>query len=404
MRILSVFFHPSPSVSAIGGAEKRGIETMKIFQEKGIELAVVEPDEGLLSCSGINYKIIRLPSPFHYSGNAWFGIYVEWILWTLRAWVRCVSIVHSGMYDLILTPNNTLPNLIPAYFAHLVSRLPLVVVTHCAELQSGDGDLDFFGVFRAYSKVGYGKFTSLLKTLAFFAILAVLRRSDACIAVSNATGKVLAKRGVPEKKIHVSGNAVDLNYIDSFRYEGDVLYDCVFVGRVSKEKGVFSLIDAWSKIVQVRHNARLLVIGSGPEIDNVIRLVKKLDLEKNVIMKGYCSDREMYTLMKASKVFIFPSIFEAWGLAVAEALACGLPVICYDISALREVFGSCDSVFFIPAGDVDSLASTILEVLAISESVELAEKSKEYVKRFDWKHVASRDLRIINTFSLVIEN
>lgn len=404
IRILSVFFHPNPSVSAVGGAEKRFIETLKIFREKGVKITVVEPDQGLLSCSSINCEIRRLSGPFRYSGNAWFGIYVEWILWTLKAWVRCVGIVHSGMYDLILTPNDTLPNLIPAYFAHLASHLPLCVVTHCAELQSRDSDLNFFMVFRAYRKVGYDKLTSLLKTLAFFAVLALLKRSDACIAVSNSTAKVLVKMGLPRNRVHVSGNAVDLSYINSFRYEGDKLHDGVFVGRISKEKGVFCLVEAWRKIVQVRRNAQLLIIGSGPEIDNVIRSVKNHDLEKNVIVKGYCSDKEMYTLMKASKTFVLPSVFEGWGLAVAEALTCGLPVICYDIPALREIFGGCGSVFFIPAGDVDSLASTVLEVLAISETARLAETSTTYVKRFDWKRVARKDLQIVSKLSMIRES
>jgi glycosyltransferase involved in cell wall biosynthesis len=106
----------------------------------------------------------------------------------------------------------------------------------------------------------------------------------------------------------------------------------------------------------------------------------------------------MYLKMKASKVFVFPSLLEGWGLAVAEALACGLPVVCYDIPAIREIFGGCKSVFLIPAGNEDRLALAILQVLKM-DLPELAKISKNYVKDFDWDRVAFRDLEIIKAVS-----
>lgn len=75
-------------------------------------------------------------------------------------------------------------------------------------------------------------------------------------------------------------------------------------------------------------------------------------LEHNILIYGRCSDVKLYSLLKSSKVFIFPSFFEGWGIVVAEALACGLPVVAYDIPAIRENFGSCKNVFLMPIGDI----------------------------------------------------
>jgi len=400
MRVFSVFFHPDPSISAVGGAEKRFVETLKILKrEKEIEITVIEPKPSLSARFGVRCETHELSSPISALRGGWLGIYVEWILWILRTCITCLPIVHGQKYDVILAPNNTAPNLIPAYFVHYVSHLPLCVVVHHIDLISPDAHSNFFMVYHTYRETGFGKFTSFLKALAFLVILAVLRRCDVCITVSNSTARALVNNGVPKERVYVNGNGVNIRYIDSFKFQGGKSYDGVFVGRISREKGVFDLVATWRRIVDMKSDARLLVIGSGPDIHAVSRLVKELSLERNVMIKGRCTDKEMYTLIKASKVFVFPSVFEGWGLAVAEALACGLPVVCYDIPALREVFGKCRSVFLTPTRDIEKLAVTILEVLDMNETRKLAEASKPYIKRFNWKRVAMRDLQIINLCS-----
>ncbi|MCW3985528.1 MAG: glycosyltransferase [Candidatus Bathyarchaeota archaeon] len=398
MRVFSVFFHPDPSVSAVGGAEKRFVETLKVLRrQKEVEITVIEPKPSLLAGFGVCCKKHELTSHVSALGGGWPGIYLGWIVWILRTCVRCLPIIRGQKYDVILAPNNTVPNLIPAFFVHCVSHLPLCVIVHHIDLISADAQPSFSMAYHMYRKTGFGKLTSFSKALAFLVILAVLRRCDVCITVSNSTARALVNNGVPEERVYVSGNGVNIRYIDSFKFGGRKSYDGVFVGRISKEKGVFDLVAAWRKIVDVKNNARLLFIGSGPDIHEVRRAVEELGLERNVIVKGRCVDMEMYTLMKASKVFVFPSVFEGWGLAVAEALACGLPVVCYDVPALREVFGKCRSVFLTPTKDVEKLAATVLEVLNMNETRKLAEASKKYVRHFNWKRVAMRDLQVMNS-------
>lgn len=397
MQGLSIFFHPDPSVTAVGGAEKRFVETLKILTKKGVNMTVLEPKPSLLSRFGIHCEVLELSSSIPAFGCGWLGVYVVWLLWTLRACVRCLPLVRTRRYDIILVPNNTLPNLLANLFVRSVSHLPLCVVVHHVDLLSPYDDPSFFKIHHTYRKIGYSNIISILKTLAFFIIFWLLRRCDACITVSVSTAEALIKNGVPEERIYVNGNGVDLNYINGFEFKGNKSYDGVFVGRITNEKGIFDLVEAWKRIVSVKSDARLLVIGSGPDIYELRRRIEKFDLEKNFIVKGRCSDREMYTLMKASKVFVFPSYFEGWGLAVAEALACGLPVICYDIPALREVFGGCDSVFLVPAGEVDSLAVSLLGLLEVNGIWQLARFSRTYAKRYNWKKVAVKDLQIIES-------
>jgi glycosyltransferase involved in cell wall biosynthesis len=101
--------------------------------------------------------------------------------------------------------------------------------------------------------------------------------------------------------------------------------------------------------------------------------------------------------LKSSKVFIFPSVFEGWGIAVAEALACGLPVVAYDIPALKENFGDCRSVFLVPVKNLEEMVMRILNILNMSEKnlCKLGSFSEEYSKQFVWEEVTKKDLAFL---------
>jgi glycosyltransferase involved in cell wall biosynthesis len=298
----------------------------------------------------------------------------------------------------VLAPNNTVPNLLPAYFAHVVTHLPLCVVAHHIDVTSENSNKDFRAIFQTYKKTGYSSSISFLKTLAFFIITRLLKKADACITVSNFTVQTLTHLGVEPRKIYVSGNGVDLQAIHQIPTPQKKTYSAVFVGRISKEKGVFDLLDAWRRTVSERRCEPLLIVGTGPDLSKVQKMVVTYGLRKNVVVCGGVDDVEMYSLLKGSRVFVFPSRFEGWGLAVAEAIVCGLPVVCYDIPALREVFGACRSVFFVPLGDIKKLSAATLRILELKQEKydELVQISENYARRFTWNEVALKDLRIIS--------
>jgi len=407
MRVFSVFFHPSSRFTAVGGAEKRFIEVSKVWvKREDLELTVFESYPSLFRRLGLDSssrcKVFCSRSFFSGSGRL-LSLYLEWIFWVFKACLRCLKLVLQESYDVILAVNNTLPNVAVAFFIHLFSRRPLCVVVHHLDFPYSPRKVEFLHVYRLYRKASYSRFLAFVKTSAFFLILFVLRRSDRCVTVSNFTAELLRKNGVPSSVVHVSGNGVNVGYIENFKVSAKV-YDGVFVGRVARDKGVFDLVKVWSKIVSRQPNSRLLIIGNGPDISELRRLVETMGLANNVIVRGACGDGEMYRLLNSGKIFVFPSLFEGWGLAVAEALASGLPVICYNIPALREVFGDCPSVFLIKVGDVESFSEKVLELLNFKNLGELGKFSEDYSKRFSWEKVALRDLEILRSFFIELEN
>jgi glycosyltransferase involved in cell wall biosynthesis len=395
MRIFSVFFHPSSSFTAVGGAEKRFLKVLKVWCDEKVNVTVVDPDPASLLKESINCEIVKLTSRLHASRKGLLSIYLEWVLWVIKACFVCPSLARRRSYDVVLAPNNTLPNLVVAYAAHIMTKRPLCVIVHHLDFPYLHTKANLASIYRVYRKAQFGVLVALIKSVSFLLILNLLRRSNLCITVSDYTANVLLNNGMSPNKVRVSGNGIDIDYINRFQplrtgFEG------VFVGRIARDKGVFDLVRIWHEVNIDNPEYRLAIVGSGPDLPELESPVRRSGISGSITLFGNCNDSKLYGLMKASKIFLFPSMFEGWGMAVGEALACGLPVVCYDIPALREIFGECRSVFFVPIGDSERLAKVAKNLLRRNDFESLTSTSKAFVKRFGWRKVALRDLQIIS--------
>jgi glycosyltransferase involved in cell wall biosynthesis len=398
VRVFAIFFHPGSNFTAVGGAEKRFLQVLKVWEREGLEATIVESRPKLVSTCCPSFEKIEIGCPVSSTGKGLYSIYLEWVLWVAQACFSCPRIVKRKRQDLILAPNNTLPNLFVAYFVHVLSRVPLAVTVHHFDFPEFQKRANVASTYRVYKEAGFSNLVAFIKALTFSAMLALVRRSDVCITVSNFTAEFLMKNGISQDKIRVSGNGVDTALIERFKAEKKV-YDGIFVGRISRDKGIFDLVQIWKRVTAWKPDSKLVVVGHGPDSLKLKKTIEDNSMSSNIILKGSCNDAELYAHMKASKVFLFPSRFEGWGLAVGEALACGLPAVCYSIPALREVFGECSSVFFIPTGDTVRFAETVENILSEDNLGELEATSKEYAKHFSWEKVALNDLQIIRTIN-----
>lgn len=137
----------------------------------------------------------------------------------------------------------------------------------------------------------------------------------------------------------------------------------VAVGRIVNEhKGFDILIEAIQRLKEDGIDEKLLIIGDGPDKWKLEEMIKKYNLEKNIILKGF--DKNPYKWMKNSKVFILSSNYEGFGLVLVEALACKVPVISTDCNCgPREILEDGNNGLLIPVGDVELLKEGIKKIL-----------------------------------------
>lgn len=100
------------------------------------------------------------------------------------------------------------------------------------------------------------------------------------------------------------------------------------ISRLEKHKGIIELIKAFNLVVKKNKNLKLLIFGRGPLKEEIINLIKKLNLENNVILKGF--DINPFKYLKRSKCFVLASYYEGFSNSIIEAMTCSCPVIAID--------------------------------------------------------------------------
>jgi glycosyltransferase involved in cell wall biosynthesis len=156
----------------------------------------------------------------------------------------------------------------------------------------------------------------------------------------------------PNKALALVPYGVDLEFWQApQRNKGAEMLRFIFAGQISLRKGIPSLLQAWENAGL--RSAELLLVGSWRLSEN-----KKVSLPRGVIYVPACSSEELRDLYRHADVFVFPSFFEGFALALLEAMACGLPAIASAATGGSDVLTD-ESGRVLPVGNVDSLIDAL---------------------------------------------
>ncbi|HZV81853.1 MAG TPA: glycosyltransferase family 4 protein [Geobacteraceae bacterium] len=187
--------------------------------------------------------------------------------------------------------------------------------------------------------------------------------ADAIISDCEDTKRVLIEQyDVPAEKVSVIHCAVDTGkfYFTNLSKKQNCL---LYLGRISKRKGIEFLIRSMPLVVQQVADARLLVGGKGECLEKMKSLVSRLGLERNVTFLGFVPDDQLNELYNQVQCVVVPSIFEGFGITVIEALAAGTRVVGTDVDGIREILRSGDYGRLAAYGDHRALAEAIVAEL-----------------------------------------
>ena len=169
----------------------------------------------------------------------------------------------------------------------------------------------------------------------------------------------------------------------------------LFVGTLQPRKNLIRLMEAFSNIQYPISNIQLVIAGKkGWLYREIFRRVKELGLEGSALFPGYIAAGDLPALLSGAHLFVFPSLYEGFGLPVLEALACGTPVVCSNVSSLPEVAG--DAAVLVDPLDVEGLAAALERVLS-DEALQarLIERGFERVRKFSWERCARETLKVL---------
>jgi glycosyltransferase involved in cell wall biosynthesis len=169
----------------------------------------------------------------------------------------------------------------------------------------------------------------------------------------------------------------------------------LFVGTVEPRKNLHRLVEAFDQLLRTTSLSPQLVIagGQGWLMDDFSAVIKQKKLEDRICLTGYLQDEELAALYSSCKAFVYPSLYEGFGLPPLEAMACGAPVITSRIPAISETVGS--AARLVDPRDVNDLTGAIAELL--SDEIarrHFAEAGAEHVKKFTWEQTALKTLEV----------
>lgn len=216
------------------------------------------------------------------------------------------------------------------------------------------------------------------------------------MTVSSSTEKDLVKFGISKKRIYLIQNGVITKNSKNLREKKPTV---LYLGRLAKDKGIEDALLAFHDVQKVFKDASLWIVGREEKkgyTQNLIKLAKKLKINKSTTFFNYVSDEKKFDLLKQAWVLVHPSIKEGWGLTVIEAATQGTPTVAYN------ALGLCDSIVDGKTGLLtndktpSSLADKILTLF--NDKILYNRLSKNaflWSKKFNWKKSTEQSLKLI---------
>ncbi len=304
------------------------------------------------------------------------GFYTLYLMAPFYYWLKL-----RGKYDVIIDSENGIP-----FFTPLFVRKPIIGLVHHVHQEI---ILESLGL--AWYKKPIAHVAKVLETKG----MPYVYRNTQMITVSDSSLHGMLKLGIGKnKEIKVVNPGVE---IEKFSPQLKTKHPSIlYLGRIKQYKSIDVTIRAVDKIRRNHPEVQFLIAGFGEHQLELEKLVKSLNLNEHVTFLGRVDELEKVKLMGESWVFVYPSLWEGWGISVIEANASGTPVVASNVPGLRDSVSNPHSGYLVRHGDVGEFEHRINLLLTDKELREkLSKESIEWAKNFTWDKSTEKMLDII---------
>jgi glycosyltransferase involved in cell wall biosynthesis len=362
--ILTTYYHP-----VVGGVESNARRLAVYLRAAGFDVRVLTKRvaRGLADVEDVDGVTVERIGPFgerSASGK-----------WRLVPSAIAALVRRRSTYDVVCCIDCRGIG-VAAMAARTLTGRPVLLQAQTTGVMSGnlaDPALEASGI------AGERWFAAWLKAPA----RAIYHRADAFACISRIIEREMLAAGVPRRRVHYLPNAVDMSRYHppteterracrrQLNLDADTIV-CLFVGRLSREKGLMDLMEAWQEIQTQSGDGNRLLLVAGPDMEghpwNVGPAAREFarahGLEGSVRFLGSIGD--VAPLIRAADVVVQPSYFEALGLSAIEALATGVPVIASAVGGLLEFMVDGENGKVCPPRNAPALAAALQTLLADS--------------------------------------
>lgn len=325
-------------------------------------------------------KTISKPLPF-------FALILFW-----TRTMECLINIKKFKTDVLYLTGDFFCNTIPAFF--IKNKYPktkfVVCIHHINE-----------NPFKRKSNFLFANiFSFSLQQLSFFIIK---KKADMIFTVNFQVKNYLEKHNF-RQKIFVTGNGLDIHEIKNELKKLNVTPEnrICFFGRVSPTKGIFDLPEILSLLIPKHPDIHLDIIGIiTPKISSILK--KKFE-QKNcqghfTIHNFIKQKKDIYEKILKSKVSVFPSYEEGWGISLFESIMCQRPVVAYNLPVYKELFNN--KLYTVPIGNIFKMSSQIsyfFKNYQNKKTLEYVQNCFQIAQKYDWENVFLKEKKCLDKY------
>lgn len=209
--------------------------------------------------------------------------------------------------------------------------------------------------------------------------------------------------GVHRDAVKIIPNGVEMEQFMDLPDTPQVSFDpqekpLVFLGRLVPEKGVWQLLNCFTRVLESVPEAKLYIGGRGPQKNTLELRAQKLGVSERVVFTGFIRDKERNYVYHRAKAAVFPSLYEPFGIVALEAMATKTPVIVSEVGGLSEIVSHRETGLKVPPGHESKLAEAIVEILSNDEfAAKLADNALKMVDTvYNWNNIAHTTVDVYN--------
>ncbi|MEM2146861.1 MAG: glycosyltransferase [Candidatus Jordarchaeaceae archaeon] len=312
--------------------------------------------------------------------------------------------------DLIINPGEGTFGVLTCYFASVFCSKPWTAIfqptSYLLQPSYSLGPLNPLNVIKhVNSKTSADSLSFISKIGLIIDLLSLLKISEKTVILA-VSDSVVEDFGFINPRIRFvainPGNGINLNEFNEVT--ANCGFHAVFFARLVPEKGIYDLIEIWKQVTNEIPNAKLVVCGIVEQkeiVEKFLKEVNNCNLSENITFLGEQDVVKLRYIVASSYLTVYPSYLDSFSLVTLESLACGTPVIAYDIPAIRRNFGKCKAVFRCPTGDKACMAEKIVNVMRNIERKNLSLCAKKFASLYDWSNVVKAEKE---AYFKVIEN
>lgn len=361
---------------------------IKALLKRGVEIVLICENEDQ-SCKIIdkNFTVISKSNTFNSKPNIIkAGLFQLWLTIKAPAIIKQYgpfdSIHHFGNFG-----NRTSFNL-PLIFG-LFKNIPFIFGPLEEEVKTKDKNWGWISITEKFV-------LEILYALLFKNLVRLTLQKSTKVICQGPTAKAFYSRISKANYTIINPGILELNKKTTKSKRKHI--EIITIGSTNKLKRIDLIINVFERIKQIEKEAKLKIIGSGPEDHNLKTLIKQKNLEKSVSLLGQLKPDQVKNELINSDLYINASVYESFGQAMLEAMASGLPIIASETPGSKILIDDSINGYIIKndSHEIENFTVRILEILKSKRKLDLMSKKSTYrtKKLFLWDKLVDKYLKI----------